>query len=155
MWDPVVWEKSDAEWQRARALQEQHMQRMAASRELDRAAAKAQDAAAEAQRTTACNLDAMLAEVAARRAATRQEMDVLKAALTVKVAAPRTHLGAQRAPNAQRVFPPNRLDTQMATARYEAGASPAIRPAPSGTSLRASSSMPGALSKMQDCCRVY
>ena len=34
MWDPVVWEKSDAEWQRARALQEQHMQRMAASREL-------------------------------------------------------------------------------------------------------------------------
>ena len=53
MWDPVVWEKSDADWQRARTLQEQHMRRAAAHREMDRAAAEAREAVAEKQRAAA------------------------------------------------------------------------------------------------------
>ena len=80
LWDPVIYEKSKSEWEKAIVKQERHMREMAARREQDRAAAKAKEAAAaEAQHAAAHQ--ATLAAREARRAAARKERDAVLAAI--------------------------------------------------------------------------
>ena len=106
MWDAAVWQKSDAEWQRAGALQEQHMQRRA-NRERD-----ALRAAAEAEHAAAQERDAQTARDQQREAYARGDHDAVMAALNAQMAATRQKMEAR------------------ATARHAAGAALTTHAAP-------------------------
>lgn len=88
MWDPAIWQKSDAEWERARTLQEQHMQRAAAGKDALRAAAEAEAAAAQPER------DLQTACIQEREALARNDIRAAREAIYAQLTAARNARGA-------------------------------------------------------------